>query len=241
MGRQGAAVTSFFKKILGQPSAALPDWLKSQQDLKKSFDPKLSTGQVDFVAFDTELTGLDFKDDAIISIGAVKLRGATILPGKTFYRLVKPECELKRKSVVVHELTHSDLECAEDILDVIGDFVKFAGNAVLIGHFVHIDLNFVNKVLQQNFGVSLKNSAVDTATLHDWLYENDTHFARHHRGMTIKSDLFSMARKYGVEGGKSHNAFSDAYITAQLFQRFVSFLPECGVKTLKDLLKVARP
>ena len=234
-------MTSFFKKILGQPSAALPDWLKSQQDLKKSFDPKLSIGQVDFVAFDTELTGLDFKDDAIISIGAVKLRGATILPGKTFYRLVKPECELKRKSVVVHELTHSDLECADDILDVVGDFVKFAGNAVFIGHFVHIDLNFVNKVLQQNFGVSLKNSAVDTATLHDWLYENDTHFARHHRGMTIKSDLFSMARKYGVEGGKSHNAFSDAYITAQLFQRFVPFLPKCGVKTLKDLRKVARP
>ena len=241
MGRQGAAMTSFLKKILGQPSAALPDWLKSQQDLKKSFDPKLSIGQVDFVAFDTELTGLDFKDDAIISIGAVKLRGATILPGKTFYRLVKPECELKRKSVVVHELTHSDLECAEDILDVVGDFVKFAGNAVLLGHFVHIDLNFVNKVLQQNFGVSLKNSAVDTATLHDWLYENDIHFARYHKGMTTQSDLFSMARKYGVEGGKSHNAFSDAYITAQLFQRFVSFLPECGVKTLKDLLKVARP
>ena len=241
MGRQGAAMTSFLKKILGQPSAELPDWLKSQQDLKKSFDPKLSIGQVDFVAFDTELTGLDFKDDAIISIGAVKLRGATILPGKTFYRLVKPECELKRKSVVVHELTHSDLECAEDILDVVGDFVKFAGNAVFIGHFVHIDLNFVNKVLQQNFGVSLKNSAVDTATLHDWLYENDIHFARYHKGMTTQSDLFSMARKYGVEGGKSHNAFSDAYITAQLFQRFVSFLPECGVKTLKDLLKVARP
>ena len=230
-----------FRKILGQPSAELPDWLKSQQGLKKSFDRKLSIDQVDFVAFDTELTGLDFKQDAIISIGAVKLRGTKILPTKTFYRLVKPECELKSKSVVVHELTHSDLECADDLLDVVGDFVKFAGNAVLIGHFVHIDLNFVNKVLQQNFGVSLENSAMDTATLHDWLYDNDSGFARHYQGMTLKSDLFSMARKYGVEGGKSHNAFSDAYITAQLFQRFAPFLPQCGVKTIKDLLKVARP
>ena len=233
---------SLFKKILGQTSSAeLPDWLQRQQDIKKNFDPKLSIDQVDFVAFDTELTGLDFKRDSIISIGAVKLSGTTILPAKTFYRLVKPECELKSKSVVVHELTHSDLECAEDILDVVGDFVKFADNAVLIGHFVHIDLNFVNKVLKQNFGVSLKNSAVDTSTLHDWLYDNDSHFARHYKGMTMKSDLFSMARKYGVEGGKAHNAFSDAYITAQLFQRFVSFLPECGIRTLKELLKIARP
>jgi len=234
-------VNSLFRKILSRPSVELPDWLESQQDLKKNFDLKLPIDQVDFVAFDTELTGLDFKRDAIISIGAVKLSGTTILPAKTFYRLVKPECELKSKSVVVHELTHSDLECAEDILDVVGDFVKFADNAVLIGHFVHIDLNFVNKVLKQNFGVSLKNSAVDTSTLHDWLSENDSRFARHYKGMTLQSDLFSMARKYGVEGGKAHNAFSDAYITAQLFQRFVSFLPECGIRTIKELLKVARP
>ena len=234
-------MNSLIRKILGRPSAELPEWLKNQQNIKKSFFPKLPIGQVDFVAFDTELTGLDFKRDSIISIGAVKLHGTAILPGETFYRLVKPECELKRKSVVIHELTHTDLECAEDLLDVVGDFIRFVDSAVLMGHFVHIDLNFVNKVLQQNFGVTLKNSAVDTATLHDWLYENDSRFARHYQGMTLQSDLFSMAKRYGVEAGKSHNAFSDAYITAQLFQRFAAFLPESGVTTVKDLLRVARP
>ncbi len=234
-------MSSFLRKILGRPSAELPEWLKGQQDLKKRFDAKRSIAEVDFVAFDTELTGLDFKRDSIISIGAVKLHGTTILPSKTFYRLVKPECELKHRSVVVHELTDSDLECAEDRLDVIADFIDFIGDSVLMGHFVHIDLNFVNKPLQENFGISLKNPAIDTATLHDWLYDNDSHFARHYRGMTLKSDLFSMAKRYGVDGGKAHNAFSDAYITAQLFQRFAHFLPACGVKNLKELLKIARP
>ena len=234
-------MTSFFKRILRQPSRELPGWLQAQQDLKARLDLKRDIKETDFVAFDTELTGLDFKEDSIISIGAVKLRGTTILPSKTFYRLVKPKCELKHKSVVVHELTHADLECAEDLLDVIGDFVQFAGDAVLMGHFVHIDLNFVNKPLQQAFGATLKNPALDTSTLHDWLYDNDSRFARHYKGMTMKSDLFSMAKKYGVDGGKAHNAFSDAYITAQLFQRFVPFLPGCGIRNLKELLKIARP
>jgi len=235
-------VNMLFRKFLGRrPTADLPDWLKAQQEIKKDFSLNLLIRQVDFVAFDTELTGLDFKRDSLISIGAVKLCGTAILPGETFYRLIKPECELKRQSVVIHELTHSDLECAEDVLDVVGDFVRFAGNAVLMGHFVHIDLNFVNKVLKQHFGVSLNNPVMDTATLHDWLYENDSRFARHYKGMTTQSDLFAMARKYGVDSGKAHNAFNDAYITAQLFQRFAHFLPECGVKTLKDLLKIARP
>lgn len=234
-------MTSFIKRLLGQPSAELPEWLKKQQDLKKRLELNRGIKETEFVAFDTELTGLNFKQDSIISIGAVKLRGSTILPAQTFYRLVKPECELKHKSVVVHELTHTDLECAEDLLEVIGDFVNFAGDAVFIGHFVHIDLNFLNKPLQQAFNVSLKNPALDTATLHDWLYDNDSRFAKHYQGMTLKSDLFSMAKKYGVEGGKSHNAFSDAYLTAQLFQRFVPFLPGCGIKNLKELLKIARP
>ncbi|MBW2470901.1 MAG: 3'-5' exonuclease [Deltaproteobacteria bacterium] len=234
-------MTSFIKRLLGQPSAELPEWLQGQKELRKRLELNRGIKEAEFVAFDTELTGLDFKQDSIISIGAVKLRGSTILPAQTFYRLVKPECELKHKSVVVHELTHTDLECAEDLLEVIGDFVNFAGDAVFIGHFVHIDLNFLNKPLQQAFNVSLKNPALDTATLHDWLYDNDSRFAKHYQGMTLKSDLFSMAKKYGVEGGKSHNAFSDAYITAQLFQRFVPFLPGCGIKNLKELLKIARP
>ncbi len=234
-------MTSFIKRLLGQPSAELPEWLQKQQDLKKRLELNRGIKETEFVAFDTELTGLNFKQDSIISIGAVKLRGSTILPAQTFYRLVKPECDLKHKSVVVHELTHTDLECAENLLEVIGDFVNFAGDAVFIGHFVHIDLNFVNKPLQQAFNVSLKNPALDTATLHDWLYDNDSRFAKHYQGMTLKSDLFSMAKKYGVEGGKSHNAFSDAYLTAQLFQRFVPFLPGCGIKNLKELLKIARP
>ena len=209
--------------------------------MSRRLDLKQGIEETNFVAFDTELTGLDFKRDAIISIGAVKLRGTTIYPGSTFYRLVKPECELKHKSVVVHELTHTDLECAEDLLNVLRDFVEFIGGAVLIGHFVHIDLNFVNRPLEEAFGVSLANRALDTSTLHDWLAANDSRFARHYQGMTMQSDLFSMAKKYGVDGGKAHNAFSDAYITAQLFQRFAPFLPACGINNLKELLKIARP
>jgi DNA polymerase-3 subunit epsilon len=234
-------MTSFLQKILGRSNIELPEWLKQQQEVSSRVDLKRGIKETEFVAFDTELTGLDFKHDSIISIGCIKLHGSTILPAQTFYRLVKPECELKHKSVVVHELTHTDLECAEDLLEVIKDFINFIGDAVLIGHFVHIDLNFVNKPLQQAYHVSLKNPALDTSTLHDWLYENDSKFAKHFKGMTLKSDLFSMAKKYGIEGGKAHNAFSDAYITAQLFQRFVPFLPGCGIKTVKELLKVARP
>jgi DNA polymerase III epsilon subunit-like protein len=82
---------------------------------------------------------------------------------------------------------------------------------------------------------------MDTSTLHDWLCDNAPQLAKHFAGHTTKSDLFSLAKKYGIQVSKAHDAFEDAYITAQLFQRFLPFLPACGVTTIKELLTVARP
>lgn len=201
---------------------------------------KTPIGEVDFVAFDTELTGLEPRRDSIISIGAVKLRGSRILPGETFYRLVRPATELKREGVVIHELTHSDLEAAHEPAEVVAELLELIGGTVLIGHFVHIDTAFLGRAMKRCFGVKLNNPAVDTAVVHDWLTDNEPAWARHHGGISAKQDLFSMAARYGITVDKAHDAFSDAYVTAQLFQRFCYFLHQGGVKTLKDLLSVGR-
>jgi DNA polymerase-3 subunit epsilon len=208
--------------------------------LKKRINVSDAIQETEFVAFDTELTGLDFKRDSIISIGAIKMKGSRIFPGKMFYRLVKPESELKTESVVVHGLTHSDLAGAENLQSVITDFIDFIGDSVLIGHFVFIDLKFLNRAMKKLFGFPLQSPVIDTFNVHEWLYDNDYRFSRHYRGMTIKKDLFSMSRKYGIKVEKTHNAFYDAYLTAQLFQRFIHFLPDCGINRIDELLMVGK-
>jgi DNA polymerase-3 subunit epsilon len=233
-------MTSLLTRILGQKETVTGGPLSTHGSLKERLNLHCSIADAEFVSFDTELTGLDFKRDSIISIGAVRLQGGRILPGQSFYRLVRPDSELKSQGVVVHELTHTDLEKAEAAAVVLEDFVEFIGDSILIGHFVFIDVNFVTRTMKRLFGVGLQSPAVDTSALHDWLYENDSRFARHHGGMTLKNDLFSLAEKYGIEVEKAHNAMYDAYITAQLFQRFLPFLPDCGVRTLKDLLSVSK-
>lgn len=232
---------SIFSNIFSREKGPLPAPLEKQIGLKKRLDLRKPITETSFVAFDTELTGLDFKNDSIISLGAIKLQGGSILPAQTYYSLVKPDSELKHQSVVVHEITHSDLKDAQDISVIIEEFVEFIGDAVLLGHFVHIDLNFVNRALKKIYGCTLQNPATDTSTLHDWLSDNAPRMAKHFHGHTTKTDLFDLAKKYGISVTKSHNAFEDAFITAQLFQRFLPFLPECGVTTLKELLAVARP
>jgi len=100
---------------------------------------KLAVGEGEFVVFDTELTGLDFARDSILSIGAVKMCGGRLFPGQNFYRLTRPSCELKNAGVVAHGITHDQLQHAEELSRVLPDFLEFIGNAVLVGHFVHLD------------------------------------------------------------------------------------------------------
>ncbi len=228
-------------KLFSHCDRELPEEFRSHREAARALDRKAPLAETDFVVFDTELTGLNFKKDTLISIGAIKMKGSRILPGRTFYRLVKPESELNSKSVVVHELTHTDLEKAEDPSDVLRGFMEFVGGAILVGHFVYIDINFVNRSLKKHFGATLQSPAVDTSVINDWLYDNDSAFKRHFNGASAKKDLFTVASKCGITVQKTHNAFYDAYLTAQLFQRFLHFLTGCGIDTVDDLLAVGKP
>jgi DNA polymerase-3 subunit epsilon len=233
-------MTTLLERIFCHRGVELPGAVRRHRGLRRRLDRRAPIAETEFVAFDTELTGLDVRRDSIISIGAVRLLGGRILPGQTFYRLVRPCSELRGESVCVHELTHADLASAAEPEDALADFLDFAGDGVLMGHFVFIDVGFLDRALREAFGVHLESPAVDTMGLHDWLNENDSRFARHHGGMTLKNDLFSMAARYGIEVAQSHNALFDAYLAAQLFQRFLSFLSGCGVSTLGELLAVGK-
>lgn len=193
-----------------------------------------------FVVFDTELSGLNPRTDFIVSFGAVKMTGGTIHISKEFYRLIKPEGEMKHKSVEIHGITPDELE-DQGIMDkALPDFLDFIKDSVLVGHFVHIDLAFLKKVLRQKFNRKLTNPAVDTHSLHEWLSENGVAFKRHYRGGSSKTDLFSVARHYGIVVDAAHNALNDAFLTAQLFQKFLYFLRAESMHTLNDLLDIGR-
>lgn len=210
-------------------------------DRLKSHNPGVALEEAGFVALDTELTGLDFKKDSIVSIGALKMQGGMIQLGKGFYRLCRPESELKGASVCVHELTHTDLMCAEDIACVLEPLLDFLGEATLVCHFANIDLNFLNRAMKQHMGITLKNPTLDTARIHTWLMDRHTHLLRPLGNLHNKLDLDSLCKLYGVPLEKSHNSQYDAYMTAQLFQRQIPLMKRAGVVTIKEAMRIANP
>lgn len=210
-------------------------------EVMEHIDRNTLIDETKYVVIDTELTGLDLKKGSIVSIGAVKMVGGRIDLGDIFYRLVNPETELTGQSIVIHGITPSEVVEMPEIDTALSEFLDFCGNDIIVGHFVSIDLNFINREMKRLYGFTVQNPAVDTYMIHEWMRQNDGDFSRHYGGMSEDADLFSIANKYRIPVSSAHNALNDAFVTAQLFQRFISFLPRFGVNTLGDLLRIGKP
>jgi DNA polymerase-3 subunit epsilon len=209
---------------------------------KKEFSINEHTpiSDVRYVVVDTELTGLDENRDSIVSIGAVRMTGGKIDLGDTFYRLVSPRTELTAASVVIHEITPSDVVQSPEIGPVLEEFLEFCGADVLVGHFISIDLSFLNRELKRLRKAAVRNSVVDTFSVYEWLRKRGRSrdcFATPLAGYR----LYDIARCFDVPVNGAHNAIMDAFATAQLFQRFLPLLVESGAGNVGDLLKIGIP
>lgn len=196
--------------------------------------------EADYVAVDTELTGLDEKKDDIVSLGALRMKGGTIEMGDTFYRLVKPASALTAASVVIHEITPSEVVLKPVIDTVLAEFVQFLRGAVVVGHFVSIDLSFLNRELRRISGRPLLSPALDTYVLYEWL---DRRQSPHPAFATPLKDrkLYEVARRFDIPVSGAHNALMDAFLTAQVFQRLIPLLMRAGIRTIGELLSIGNP
>ncbi len=190
-----------------------------------------------FVVVDTELTGLDESRDEIVSIAGVRMRGKRIRIGNTFSRLVKPSCQLKKEGILVHGIVSSELQSSPHIKLVLEEFVEFFRDAIIVGHFIIIDLAFIRREMRRHLKEDFNPIAIDTLFIYRWLVKTKAL----PQDFINYTSLWDIAKSINIEAKEMHNALSDAYITAQLFQKLIVYLAELKVSTLDALLKIGKP
>jgi len=193
--------------------------------------------KVRYTVIDTELTGLDEKRDSIVSLAGIKMTGGRIDFEDIFNRLVNPGKEISAESIVIHEITPSEVMKKPRIEEVLSDFIQFCGNDVIVGHCVSIDLSFINREAKRILGSAIGNAALDTSVIYGWIR---TKFSTR-RPFPVSfadSGLFDIAKFFEIPVSGAHNALMDAFTTAQIFQRFIPMLLEGGIKNIGDLLRM---
>ncbi len=214
------------------------DIFKINRLRKKSEPDTRMISDAEFTVVDTELTGLDDKCDSIVSIGALKMKGSRINIKETFYRLANPGSELKKESILVHGITPSELEAKPDTRTVLEEFCGYCGNSLIVGHFIWIDMEFINRELKAAGMQTLKNKTIDTFAVYNWIKKRITGHACFEIAPHSNA-LYEISKCFDIPVLGAHNAEMDAFITAQLFQRLMPLFSEFGIKTVDELLAIA--
>ena len=116
----------------------------------------------EYVAFDLETTGLSSKNDHIIEIGAVILKGGQEID--RFQTFVDPEMALSPKIMELTGITPDMLEGAPKLAEALPKFLDFIGGRVLVAHNSDFDTGFI-RVACERLGYPYPFTAVDTLIL----------------------------------------------------------------------------
>lgn len=190
----------------------------------------------EFVVFDTELTGFNRKHDEIVAIGAVRVQGLRIICGQTFYALVRPDERFQTKSTLVHRLTPQQLREAVGLDEILPRFIEFCGDAVLVGHYVKLDIDFVARGTRRLMGGQLLSPHLDTIRL-AMIFHELTHREGHdYIPRQGAYSLSGLSEKFCLPTFEAHNALQDSIQTAYLFLYLSRKLADFGLRTLDDFL-----
>lgn len=180
-----------------------------------------------FVVFDLETTGLDTKSDRIVSIGAVRARGAECLDGQCFATLVDPGRPIPKANTAIHGIDDAAVAGAPDAGAAAKLFAGFARDSVLVAHNAAFDLAFLKRAGAEA-GIEFDHPPFDTLLIARHLFpELDDH------------SLDGLAALLRIEIGRRHSALDDAHATARVFARLLEVCALRGIDDYDELVEAS--
>jgi DNA polymerase-3 subunit epsilon len=214
--------------------------LAKNRELFVDFDQGCPLNTYNFVVCDTELTGLNKRKDEIISIGAVRIVNLRIELDQTFHRYIRPRNINPNKATLIHRITPEELEKAPPMEEVLPEFIDFCGNALIVGHFIGLDMHFLNKTARTILGGTLSNPSIDTMRLARGYKEaGKTDFYGHH-DQAASYNLDVLSEEFNLPKFKPHDALEDALQTAYLFLYLLKKFRHGGINSLRELYRAGR-
>lgn len=158
-----------------------------------------------YTVIDLEMTGLNAKTDAILEVGAVRVRGGEI--ADTYGALLRTGKKLPEKVIALTGITEEMMQAGREPEAAMAEFFAFVGEDILVGQNLIFDYSFL-KQWAVNHKFSFERSAVDTLKL-----------ARKFLPQEQKKDLESLCAYFDVEREQAHRALADAVETYRIFEK----------------------
>ncbi|OHE07471.1 MAG: DNA polymerase III subunit epsilon [Sulfurimonas sp. RIFCSPLOWO2_12_FULL_34_6] len=165
----------------------------------------------EYVVVDTETTGLNPKDDEILSIGAVKIKDNKIITSETFEVFLQNSKEISSKSIKIHGIRPFDLKNAKTTKEGIVEFLNFVGSRPLVGYYLEFDVSMINKYTKPMLGITLPNRMIEVSEI----YFDKTISLIPQVNIDLRFD--TILKNCGIPNMGAHNAVNDAIMTAMIY------------------------
>ena len=193
---------------------------------------------VPMVAIDVETTGLDPARDEIVSIGLLPMTLKCIASSASRYWVVRPRIDLNPESVVIHAITHAQIEAAPDLGAVIDELLAALAGRVVVVHCRDIERSFLDRALKARIGEGVEFPVIDTMDLEARIHRaaRPGFFARlfGRKPAPVSIRLADSRTRYHLPRYRAHHALTDALATAELLQAQMAhrFAPETPLREL---------
>ncbi len=182
----------------------------------------------DFTAIDLETTDKDVDRAEIVELAAVRVRHGRIVD--QFHSLVKPRVPITSGALGAHGISESDVADAPPFEAVWGKFREFCGSDVLVAHNGYMFDFPILRRMAAKLPRGADFSTYDTLPLARTLHATSRR-------------LEHLAKRYGINAGRSHRALDDCHTLARVFPALsetrVEYARKTALVNLLDQLGVA--
>jgi len=229
-------VTRLINAISQKPPLAPQNWQAMFQEWAKDAPPGplkryYEAGSVasdttlkntPLLALDLETTGLNPKEDEIISLGCVSMDHRIIRCNDAGYWMTKPEGTLNAESVTIHEITHTELAEAPPLHRILDEILNILSGKVVVVHCVAIEREFLLEAALNIYGFPLYFPVLDTMHI-ERLALNKIPWWKRIIARKPSLRLDACRQRYHLPRYKAHHALTDALSSAELLQAQISY------------------
>lgn len=171
----------------------------------------------EWVALDCETTGLDTRNDDIISIGAVRIQGRRILSSERLELIVQPQRNVSAESIRVHRLREVDVAAGLPIEEALHRLLHFIGSRPLVGYYLEFDVAMINRALKPFLGIRLPQRQLEVSALYyDYKFRQlPTYLQYDNADIDLRFD--TLMADLNLPTREAHDALNDAVMAALAF------------------------
>jgi DNA polymerase-3 subunit epsilon len=194
--------------------------------------------QLPMLAVDLELTSLDPKSTAVVSVASVAGRGGEIDLGSCRHQLVHTAGDLAQ-SPAIHGITQSQLDVAPAPDEALECLFGLAQSHVWVMHNAALDMAALAKAAKAAGLLALLQSSpvtiIDTLALRLYQLRKSHAHTLHHPVSHLRATLSASVKDAALPAFKAHSALDDAVATLQLVFTQLNTLDPGGSQPLGKL------